>query len=267
MSCSAVPADRRVAPPILAIRLPCVSITPFGSLVEPEENWMNARSEGSGRWSFPGREMSVIDSTRKQRESRSAMSSLSPASAASACRRSRFFASVYRYGLAELARDAQELVPVLVADADGERHGHDAAGDRGPERIEELLVVDQKDDELVAALRAERLQVVQDPERAGMDLAVAHAALGALAFDVGDDAVDVAVALEQLYQGLGRHRTSTFIMRWERGRRLICASSSMGRSSARFRRKRRDMRFTWTSISNIAMFSPMQCRGPTEKGM
>ena len=57
---------------------------------------MKASSEGSGRWIFPGREMSVIDSTRKQREAMSAMSSLSPASAASACRRSRFFLSVYR---------------------------------------------------------------------------------------------------------------------------------------------------------------------------
>ena len=87
---------------------------------------------------------------------------------------------------------------MLVADADGERHGHDAARDRGPERIEELLVVREEDDELVAAPRAHRLQVVQDSERARVHLAVAHAALGAFALDVGDGAVDAAIALEHL---------------------------------------------------------------------
>ena len=59
---------------------------------------------------------------------------------------------------------------MLVADPDGERHGDDAAGERRPESVQELLVVVEKDDELVAALRAERLQVMQDPERAGVDL-------------------------------------------------------------------------------------------------
>ena len=57
-----------VAPAMFATRLPWVSITPLGSLVDPDENWMNARSSGAGRTILPGREMSVMDSTRKQRD-------------------------------------------------------------------------------------------------------------------------------------------------------------------------------------------------------
>ena len=129
---------------------------------------------------------------------------------------------------AELARDPQQLLPVLVADSHGERHGHDAAGERRPESVQELLVVVEEDDDLVAALRAERLQVVQNSERTGVHVAVTHAPLGVLALDIGDDAVDIAIHLEQLHQSFVRHRTSTVIMRLERGRRLICASSSMG---------------------------------------
>ena len=72
---------------------------------------------------------------------------------------------------------------------------------RRPEAVEELLVVAQEDDQLVAALRAHGLQVVQDAERARVDLAVAHAPLGVLPLDVGDGAVDPAIALQHLDQG------------------------------------------------------------------
>ena len=87
---------------------------------------------------------------------------------------------------------------MLVADADGERYRHDAAGDRGPEGVQELLVVGEENDQLVAALSASCLQVMQDSERARIHLAEAHAALGVFAFDVRDDAVDVAIALEHV---------------------------------------------------------------------
>ena len=118
--------------------------------------------------------MSVIDSTRKQRALSSANSAVSPDLPARAPPGApRLFASVYRNGFAELARDAQQLVAMLVADADGERHRDDAAAHRRPEAVEELLVVAEEDDHLVAALRAHRLQVMQDPERARIDLAVA----------------------------------------------------------------------------------------------
>jgi len=48
-------------------------------------------------------------------------------------------------------------VAVLVGDADRERHRHDAAAERGPKAVDELLVVVEKDDELVAVVRAELL--------------------------------------------------------------------------------------------------------------
>ena len=64
--------------------------------------------------------------------------------------------------LAELARDAQQLVPVLVADTERYRHRDDAAEQCSPERIDELLVAAEKEDELVAAAGTETLQMMQD---------------------------------------------------------------------------------------------------------
>src|SRR5262249_5486896 len=72
---------------------------------------------------------------------------------------------------AELARDAQQLVAVLVADAERHRHGNDAAEHRTPEGVDELLVVAEEQDQLVAALRAELLQVIQNAEGALIELA------------------------------------------------------------------------------------------------
>ena len=231
-----------VAPSMLAIRLPCVSITPFGSLVEPDENWMNARSDGSGRVSLPGREISVIDSTRKQREARSLIRAVSPASAASVRSRSRFFESVYRYGSPSLraTRSSFNRCSSLMPTASGT--GTMPPAQRRPEAVQELLVVAEKDDDLVAALRTDRLQVVQDPERAGMYVRETDAPLGVLTLHVGDDAIDPAIRLQDIHQSLVPHRSSTVIMRLERGRRLICASSSIGPTSARVRRKRRNIR-------------------------
>ncbi len=74
-------------------------------------------------------------------------------------------------GVPELARDAQQLVAVLVADADGDRHRHDAAEHGGPERVDELLVVVEQQDQLVAGLRAQLLQMEQDSQRALVQLA------------------------------------------------------------------------------------------------
>src|ERR1700683_2065934 len=168
---------------------------------------------------------------------------------------------------AELARHTQQLVAMFVADADGERHRYDAAAERGAEAVEKLFIVVQKNDQLVAALRAHGLQVVQYADGARINLREAHAALGIFAVHIGDRAIGFAVALEHLDQGRWRHLSSTVIMRLVRGRKLICASSSMGSFPARDNRKRRTMCCTWTNISNIARFSPMQWRGPTAKGI
>ena len=95
---------------------------------------------------------------------------------------------------------------MLVADADGERNRHDAARDRGPEGIQELLVVGEENDHLVAALSALRLQVMQDPERARMHLAEAHPALRIFALDVRHGAIDAAIALEDVRKRRVLHR-------------------------------------------------------------
>ena len=174
----------------------------------------------------------------------------------------------------ELSSHPQQLVAVLVADPDRQRHGHYTAANGRPIAIEELLVAAQEDDHLVAALRTHGLQVVQNAQCPRVHIAVRHAPLGVLTFDVGDGAIDGAIALQDVDQGgiAGQsacvvHLSFTVIMRLDRGRKLICASSSMGSLPARLSRKRRDMACTCTSISNIAMFSPMQCRGPTANGM
>ena len=75
-------------------------------------------------------------------------------------------------GLAELACDAQQLVAVLVADAERDRHWNDAAEQRGPERVDELLVAAQEEDQFVAAARTETLQVMEDAERALVQLLI-----------------------------------------------------------------------------------------------
>ena len=56
-----------IAPSVFATRLPCVSCTPLGSLVEPEENWMNARSAGEAARGRPARETSTTWSARNTR--------------------------------------------------------------------------------------------------------------------------------------------------------------------------------------------------------
>ena len=48
-------------------RLACVSTTPLGSLVEPEENWMKATSPGRARCSLPLRPSCSSSSTRNAR--------------------------------------------------------------------------------------------------------------------------------------------------------------------------------------------------------
>ncbi len=70
--------------------------------------------------------------------------------------RSRLFSVRVQQRIAELTRHAQQLVAVFIADAERKRHRHDAAADRRPEHVDELLVVVQEQDQLVAAPGAER---------------------------------------------------------------------------------------------------------------
>ena len=121
-------------------------------------------------------------------------------------------------GLAELARDAQELVTVLVADTEGDRHGHYPAEHRGPERIDELLVAAEKEDQLVAAARPEALQVMEDAERARIQLLVTDVAGVMLALEVSDLPGMVAVGRDELGQGSGVRRG----IRHQRRSSLMC---------------------------------------------
>ena len=134
--------------------------------------------------------------------------------------------------LAEAARNAQQLVAVLVADAERDRHRHDAAEDRRPEHVDELLVVVQEQDQLVAAARADALQVPEDAERALVKLAAGDRTRLVLALQVADTARRAAVVLEGLGErrGFGHQRASSRMCRGWRVRRLICASSSSGLS-------------------------------------
>ena len=96
---SAVSAAALMAPSAFARMLPCVSTTPFGSLVEPEENWMKATSSRPGAAGRPSREMSSSWSTRKVRGLSAVQASGSPEVAAKVARRSRILMSVYSSGL------------------------------------------------------------------------------------------------------------------------------------------------------------------------
>src|SRR5882724_704245 len=54
-------------------------------------------------------------------------------------------------GVAELSRDAQEFVAMLVTDAGRDGDGNDPAEDGGPEGVNELFVVREQQDQFVAA--------------------------------------------------------------------------------------------------------------------
>ena len=135
-------------------------------------------------------------------------------------------------GRAQAARDTQHLVAVFVADAERHRHRHDAAEDRRPEDVDELLVVVQEQDQLVAAARTQALQVIEDPDGALVELGEGDLARFVLTLQVGDAAVDAAVDIHELDQGVDvwGHRRSSRIYKGWRVRRLICASSSSGLS-------------------------------------
>ena len=123
--------------------------------------------------------------------------------------------------LAELAGDAQQLVPVLVADAERQRHRDDAAQQRRPERVDELLVASQEEDQLVAAAGTETLQVIEDAERASVQLLKAHITSVVLALEVSDPAGIVAVGREQLGQSRNVRRGVRQV-RHQRRSSLMC---------------------------------------------
>jgi hypothetical protein len=107
-------------------------------------------------------------------------------------------------GLPSLRHDAQQLVAMLIADTERHRHRNDAAQYRGPEGIDERLIVAEEQDQLVAAPRAQALQVVQDAQRALVEFAEGDAALLTITLKVGDGARDFAIGFDELVSGSWR---------------------------------------------------------------
>ena len=169
--------------------------------------------------------------------------------------------------IAELFRDPQQLLLVLVADADGDRDRDDAAVQAGPVRVDELLVARHVQDQPVAGLRADALQVTQDAERAPAQVRQGQVLLRAFAFEIADRAGSAAAGVEHLGQGrVLDHLFSTIIWMSRVVRRLMRASIVTGSVSVGRSRKRRAAPFRCSIISKIEKFSPMQCRGPAPKG-
>ena len=118
-----------------------VSTTPLGSLVEPDENWMNAMSSGLTACTWPAFEMSSTCSAKKARGLEAVEGRLFAGAAGKGADAIECLPVGVDEGLAQFPGDAQQLVFVLVTDAEGNRHRHDPAQHAGPEGIEELLVV------------------------------------------------------------------------------------------------------------------------------
>ncbi len=104
---------------------------------------------------------------------------------------------------------------MFVADTQRDRYGDDPAEHGRPESVDELFVVTQEQDQLVAAAGADALQVMQDPERALVELREGDAARVVLSFEIGDAAGEIAVAFEQLGQrrGVQHQRRSNLMCR------------------------------------------------------
>jgi vacuolar-type H+-ATPase subunit H len=102
---------------------------------------------------------------------------------------------------------------MLIADAECHRYRHDATEDRRPEHVDELLVVAEEQDQLVAAARADALQVIEDAERALVQLGKGHLARIILAFEVSERARESAVVLDDFREGrgFGIHRASSLM--------------------------------------------------------
>ncbi len=83
-----------IAPSAFARMFACVSTTPLGSLVDPEENCMNAVSSGRTRAGAPARETSSSCSIRNVRAASADQVVESPASDANAASRSESLAVV-----------------------------------------------------------------------------------------------------------------------------------------------------------------------------
>ena len=101
--------------------------------------------------------------------------------------------------MAQLPGDAQQFEAVFVANADGERDGDYAAGERRPVTIDERLIVVQENDQVIATRHAEAEQSPEDAERALIQLRIGNAALDGFGFEVADVPVRLAIGTQELH--------------------------------------------------------------------
>ena len=92
--------------------------------------------------------------------------------------------------------NAQQLASMFVADANGDRNGHDAPENGGPEGIDECFILSKEQDQLVTGSGAELLQMTEDAKRARMQLGKTDAPFSLLALDVGDGSIQPAHGFE-----------------------------------------------------------------------
>ena len=171
---------------MLTQRLRCVSRTPLGSPVEPDEYWMKARPSGSAGCGRPG---APVDLERAGDERAPAQPRdvdrrpLLDGEGVEALERGRVDADP---GGLELREHGPELAQVLGRAAGRERHRHDAAEHAGPEQLDEALVVGDVEHHPVAGAETAPLQGAEHADGALAQAAKAQHPLLVLAFDEGD---------------------------------------------------------------------------------
>ena len=174
----------------------------MGSLVEPDENWMNAVWSGS-RLRRGARARDVVERFDQEGPWLERAPGLGLAEGGGVGRQTvaQLLVGVEQR-LPELPRNPQQLVLVFVADADRDGHRHDAAVEAGPVGVDELLVAGHVQDQVIAGFRSDALQVEQDAERPASQVRELESLLGAFAFQVNDRAVAARAVVEHVGERL-----------------------------------------------------------------
>ncbi len=89
---------------------------------------------------------------------------------------------------------------MLVTDANRDRHRHDAAKDRRPERYDETLIRLAENNQLVTSPHAPRLERTEQRQRALPEFAESHPRLVFLAVDKQDVTVAILHLREKVNQ-------------------------------------------------------------------
>ena len=195
-SASVMPAPSMI-PRMLVIRLACVSTTPFGWPVDPDENWMNARS--SGRRSA-GEPSSAMERTASTESGDSLRQPLGCAETLKPLQQALLRIDI---GSSQRIEHVKKLVTMIVTDPDGNGHRHDAAENAGPESVHELLIAVRKQYQLIAGTHAKALHMTQHAQRPLVELREGDDALAGLVIDVGNVAIVTPVRRQRFAERWG----------------------------------------------------------------